>query len=174
VLGRSGDSEPRCTARILKHGSPSADDSTVALLPASTRVTTSRRRACPDAGAILVSTLTKVLLALAIVGTIGYDSLSVLTSQYRVRDDAVSAAQAGHDVLHNTGRKDAAAAAVVKYAEEHGDIIVKQGPAPGKQNGWYVSLRREARTIVTGYLPKLKDSVIGTAESTASDPLPAA
>jgi hypothetical protein len=60
---------------------------------------------------------------------------------------------------------------VIRFAAQNGDVVVRQGPAPERKNGWYVELRREARTIVASYVPRAKDSVVATASSTASDPL---
>jgi hypothetical protein len=155
----------------LKQGSREAEQTGVASVWSSSSVTAYPRRRANDAGAILVSTLTKVLLVLAVIGTIGYDSLSIFTTQYRVRDDAVQAALAGNIALHTTGSPAAARAAVIRYAAQNGDVIVRQGPAPDRKNGWYVELRREARTIVASYVPRAKDSIVATASSTASDPL---
>jgi hypothetical protein len=130
-----------------------------------------QRRA--DAGVVLLTTLTKVVVVLAIIGTLGYDSMSMLTTHYAVRDDAQAAALAGHDALRNTGHQAAAVAAVLAYAKEHGDIVVHQGvstTSPGK-NSWSVELRKEARTMVASHVPKAMNYVTASASSTASDPL---
>ena len=120
---------------------------------------------------ILVSTLSKVLLLLAVIGMLGFDSLSIASTQFHVRDDAVGAALAGNIALHSTGNKEAAKRAVLKFAADNGDVVVRQGPATDRKNGWFVELRREARTIVAGHVPKIQSSVVATSSSTVSDPL---
>ncbi|MBI1377957.1 MAG: hypothetical protein GC157_10835 [Frankiales bacterium] len=132
------------------------------------------RRLRSDAGVVLVTSLVKLVLVLGILGVVGYDSFSVLVGQYRVRDDAATAARAGSDALHATGRQSAAYAAVSAFAQEHGDVVVRQGPTTtpdGRRNAWFVELRRDAHTLVTSYVPGLKNYVVAQADSTASDPL---
>ena len=134
---------------------------------------TRRHRQRDDAGLVLLTTVTKVLLTLSIVGAIGYDSLSILTTQYSVRDDALAAAQIGHDALHSTGTASAAYAAVLAYAKEHGDIVVHQGlsKTSPRKNTWTVELKKQARTMVASHVPSVKNYVVATASSSASDPL---
>ena len=124
-----------------------------------------------DSGAILVSTLTKVLLVLAVIGMIGFDSLSIVSTQVHVRGDAEQAALVGNTALHESGSQAGAKAAVLKFAAQNGDVVVRQGPVPDRKNGWFVELRREARTIVAGHLPRISSYVVATATSTVSDPL---
>jgi streptogramin lyase len=143
----------------------------VASISASSSVTARARRHDQDAGVILVSTLSKVLLVLAVIGMLGFDSLSIAATQFHVRDDAVGAALAGNVALHSTGNTEAAKRAVLKFAADNGDVVVRQGPAPDRKNGWFVELRRDARTIVAGHLPKISTYVVAISSSTASDPL---
>jgi len=146
----------------------------VAQLSASTDASArTSRRPHGDVGVILVSTLTKLVLVLAVVGTIGYDTFSILTTQYRVRDDVLGAAQLANQVLHDGHTAQAATAAVRKYAADHGDVVVHQGPVTGRKNGWTVELRREAHTIAASYVPKAKNYVVASSTATASDELSA-
>lgn len=124
-----------------------------------------------DAGAILVTTVTKVLLVLAIIGMAGFDTLSIVSSQVRVRDDAQQAALVGNNALHQNGGVAGAKNAVLRFAAENGDVVVRQGPVPNVKNGWFVELRREARTVVAGHLPKIQSYVVATSSATVSDPL---
>jgi len=134
---------------------------------------TSRRPRRGDAGVIVIGALAKVLLALAVIGAIGFDSLSILTTQYSVRDDAQAAALAGHEALQSTGKQEAAYAAVLAFAKEHGDVVVSQGLSTTSKakNTWTVELRKQARTMVASYVPKVKNYIVATATSSASDPL---
>jgi hypothetical protein len=146
----------------------------VAQLRLSATRTAPRRVRGNDAGLVLVGALVKFLLVVGIVGVIGYDSLSILTTQYSVRDDASAAAIAGHDALANAmGRQSAAYAAVLAYAKDHGDVVVSQGPSntSGRRYSWTVELRRDAHTIIASRLPRVKQYVVATASASASDPV---
>ena len=120
---------------------------------------------------VLVGTLAKLLLAFAVVAAIAFDSFSVISAQVGVRDDAQAAAQAGHDAYANTGSAQAAYAAVLKYADAHGDTVVRQGFSTGPNHTVTVELQRKAHTIVASYLPKVKTYVIADAVSRATDPV---
>jgi len=124
-----------------------------------------------DSGVILVSTLAKVLLVLAVIGMMGFDSLSIVSTQVRVRSDAEQAALVGNTAMHQSGSQAGAKAAVLKFAAQNGDVVVRQGPVADRKNGWFVELRRDARTIVAGHLPKISSYVVATSSSTVSDPL---
>lgn len=140
-------------------------------LQASTRTTARGRALRSDAGVLVVGTLTKLLLFLAVVGTLGYDALSMAAAQVGVRDDAQEAALAGHDVLMGHGTPQMAYAAVLKYARDHGDEVVPTGFVVGTGNSVTVVLRREAHTIVSSHIPRLQNYVVATSTSTARDPL---
>ncbi len=118
----------------------------------------------------MVGTLTKVLLVLAVVGTAGYDGISITTTQLSIRDDAQAAAQLGHEALRDRGTPQAAYAAVVKYARAHGDTIVAKSFTVGSDNTVSVILQREANTIAASYVPKVSTYVVATAQASAGDP----
>jgi len=124
-----------------------------------------------DAGLLVIGTLTKLLLFLAVTATLGYDAFSMLATQVGVNDDAQEAAAAGHDVLTSHGTPQMAYAAVLKYAKEHDDQLVAGGFVIGTGNAVTVVLRREAHTIVSSHLPRLQNYVVATSTATARDPL---
>lgn len=140
-------------------------------LQAPTRRAARQRSRRSDAGVLVVGTLTKLVLFLAVVGTFGYDAISITAAQVGVRDDAQEAALAGHDVLMNHGTPQMAYAAVLSYAKEHDDQILPSGFVIGTGNSVTVVLSREAHTIVSSHLPRLKDYVVATSTATARDPL---
>jgi hypothetical protein len=123
-----------------------------------------------DVGVVMLGTLTKVLLVLAVVGTAGYDTVSITTTQLTVRDDAQAAAELGHEALRDRGTPQAAYAAVVKYAKAHGEAVVAKSFTVGSNNTVTVTLRRDAHTIAAEYVPKVSTYVVATATATASDP----
>ena len=118
----------------------------------------------------MIGTLTKVLLVLAVVGTAGYDAISITTTQLSIRDDAQAAAQQGHEALRDKGTPQAAYAAVVAYARSHGDVVVPKSFTVGSDNTVTVSLRRDANTIAAEYVPKVNAYVVATATASAGDP----
>ena len=118
-----------------------------------------------------MGTLAKLLLVFAVIGVLGFDSFSIIGAQVGVRDDAQAAAQAGHDAYVNTESAQAAYAAVLKYADEHGDVVVRQGFSTGKHHTVTVELQRTAKTVFAHYVPKVKTYVVADAVSRATDPV---
>ncbi|MDA8434827.1 MAG: hypothetical protein M0Z98_02425 [Actinomycetales bacterium] len=143
----------------------------MAPLQAPTRATARARSRRTDSGVLVVGTLARLMLVLAVVGTAGYDAISIASAHVMVSDDAQAAAIAGHDVLASRGTPQAAYAAVLKYAEEHGDVVVVNRFAIGKDDAVTVVLRREAHTIISSHLPRVQDYVVATATATVRDPL---
>jgi hypothetical protein len=122
-----------------------------------------------EAGVILVSTLTKVLLVLGVLGVVGYDSVAMSINSLSLKEDAQAAAQEGHQVLHDRQDPQAAYNAVVRFAKEHGLTVVPQSFAVSSNNTVTVELRREAPVIVARYLPRINSLVVATASASASD-----
>jgi hypothetical protein len=143
----------------------------VAPLRDSTRSAARARGRRSDAGLLVIGTLTKLLLFVAVVATFGYDALSMLVTHVGVDDDAQEAATAGHDVLANHGTPQMAYAAVLKYAQEHDDQLVPGGFVIGTGNAVTVVLRREAHTIVSSHLPRVQNYVVATSTATSRNPL---
>ena len=94
-----------------------------------------------DHGVFVLGSLLKTVLWVALIGVIGYDLISITTTQVTVRGDAQQAATVGSDTLHDTGDVTKAYAAVVAYARAHGEIVVAQGFTTGPHLG----VRRERR-----------------------------
>ncbi len=114
----------------------------------------------------------KTLVALSIIGAVGYDAISIISTQYFVRDQAQSAARLGHDTLRDQGSVAAAYASVVSYARSQGDTVVPNSFRTGPGNSVTVQLRRSAHTLAAHVIPPTKAYVTATATGTASDPLP--
>jgi hypothetical protein len=124
-----------------------------------------------DVGVILLSTLTKVLLVLGVLGVIGYDSVALSINTLSLKDDAQAAAQEGHQVLHDRKDPQAAYNAVVRYAKEHRLTVVPQSFAVSSNNTVTVEVRREAPVIVARYVPRLSSYVVATASASVGDPV---
>jgi hypothetical protein len=124
-----------------------------------------------DAGYILVSTLVKLVVTLAIVGTAGYDAFSLMATHIQVEDHASQAASIGHDKLKKTKSAQAAYAEIVKFAEEHGETVVPDSFRVGPKRSVTVTLTKTASTIAASHIPGLKNYVVAVATSTSTDPL---
>jgi hypothetical protein len=125
-----------------------------------------------DTGAIVVGTLAKLMIFLALIGTAGYDSISLASTHITVQDDAQEAAQVGHDLLVRHGTPQAAYAAVLAYCELHQDTLVPNSFVVVTANhSVELTLRREAHTIVSSHLPRVRNYVVATASAIATDPL---
>ena len=144
----------------------------MAPLQVETRAVVRARARHADTGAIVVGTLAKLMIFLALIGTAGYDSISLASTHITVQDDAAEAAQVGHDILVRHGTPQAAYAAVLAYCEQHQDTLVPDSFVIVKANhSVTLTLRREAHTIVSSHLPRVKNYVVATASAVAKDPL---
>jgi hypothetical protein len=128
-----------------------------------------RRSRRGDGGAVLVSTLAKAVLTVAIVGTIGYDAISIGATHLQTEDHAQQAAVMARDALVTKKTQKAAYAAAVAYAKESGDTLEKF--AISKDGSITVVLSRKARTIAASHVPRVKDYVTYTATAVVGDPL---
>ena len=124
-----------------------------------------------DAGAIVIGTLAKLLLILAVVGAVGYDGISIAGAQIGAQQDAQEAAMRANAALGGRGTPQMAYAAAFKYAKEHGDTLVTKSFTIGDRHAVTVVLRREAHTIIAGFLPKVKQYTVAVVTATFQDPL---
>ena len=144
----------------------------MAPLQAGTRADLRTTFAGSDAGVVVIGTLAKLMIFLAVMGSAGYDSLSLVAAHVSVAEDAQEAAMIGHGVLARNGTPQQAYAAVLEYCDEHGDTLARNGFAVVVTNrAVTVTLSRQAHTIVSARVPKLKEFVVATATATAKDPL---
>jgi hypothetical protein len=128
-----------------------------------------RRPPRGDVGVLVIGALAKTLLFIAVVGLVGYDSISVATTQINVHDQAQQAAQAGHEAYRAYGTTQAAYAAALQYAREHGDTLVVASFATGPNHSVTVELRREATTFFARWVPRVKNYAVADATATSSD-----
>ncbi len=115
------------------------------------------RRWADERGAILVSSLVKLVLVVGIVGVVGYDSLSIVRTQVELRDEASQAAQVAHDALREHATVQEAAAAAVAYATAHGATVPRGGVAVAKDGSVTVTLTATAPTLVAGRISALDE-----------------
>lgn len=110
-------------------------------------------------------------LALAIIGTAGYDAISMTSMHLQVQDHAQQAAALGYDALAQKHTSKAVYAAVLRYAEEVGDTVVPSGITIGKDKTVTVTLTNEAHTIAASHIPGAKNYVVATGTGSAGDPI---
>jgi Tfp pilus assembly protein PilV len=125
-----------------------------------------------EAGFVVLSTLVKTVLAVALVGMIGYDAFSVATTHLRVREQAQSAARAGYETYKNRPTPQAAFASVVAYARSQGYTVVPDSfSVTDERHTVEVSLERTAPTLLLKYIPGLSDYTLASGTGSVSDPL---
>ncbi len=110
-----------------------------------------------DGGAILLSSLVKFVVAIALVGVVGYDTLSIVHRQVTTRDDAQQTAQVAHDALRDRQTPQQAYAAALAYAEARDAKILHYGVA--KDGTVTITLTATAKTFVAGRIPPLQEYV---------------
>lgn len=124
-----------------------------------------------EAGFIVVGSLARITLALAFIGTAGYDSISIVSTHLQVQDHAQQAAALGYDAL-TAGQSDRAVrATIARYADEVGNSVAPSGISIAKDRTVTVTFTTQARTIAASHLPPLKTYVVATGTGTAGDPI---
>ena len=124
-----------------------------------------------DAGFIVVSSLAKITLAVAVIGTAGYDAISMTSTHLQVQDHAQQAAAIGYDTLILKRSEKAAYAAVVKYVHEQGDTLVPNSFTISKDHTVSLTLKGEARTIAASHIPTVKNYIVATGSASTGDPI---
>lgn len=127
------------------------------------------RRPRGEVGAILVSTLVKFALTLAILVVVVHDGFSLATTQVTLTDDAQQSAQAAHDVLQAGGTTAKAYAAAAAYAKGQGDTVVKGGFRIAADGSVTVVLQRTAPTLVAGRISAFDKYVTPQIAGTANN-----
>jgi len=171
-MGRGGEPGVAVATSRLKTRSRPADDNSVGpLFSLAAPCSDPRHGPVGDAGFIVVSSLAKITLAVAVIGTAGYDAISMTSTHLSVQDHAQTAAAIGYDTLVNTRSEKSAYKAVLKYVRDQGDTLVPGSFDIGKDRTVTVTLEGEARTIAASHLPAVKNYVVATGTGSAGDPI---
>jgi hypothetical protein len=80
-----------------------------------------------DRGSIVIGWLTKLFVAAAVVGVLGYDAVSIGQGRVSVGDEADQIAVDAHDTWATTASVDKAYATAVKEAAASGDSVPRLG-----------------------------------------------
>jgi len=124
-----------------------------------------------DSGVFILSSLTKVALVVLIVGVVGHDAISIVTTHIAATDQAVAAAEIGRDTLRDTGSPEAAYERAFGYARAHGDDLPSTSFTAGANNTVALTLTRIAPTLIAQYLSPLDSYRHANGHAVASDPV---
>jgi hypothetical protein len=101
-----------------------------------------------DRGAARLATMTWLVVVLAIIGVVGYDGFSALSSRVKAQNDAQTAAFAASQAWHNTENLDDAYQAAVTSVAGTGDVILTRHFVIDSDGTVHLLLRRRANSIV--------------------------
>jgi|APCry1669188879_1035177.scaffolds.fasta_scaffold30152_2 hypothetical protein len=124
-----------------------------------------------DRGAVVLSSLTRGVVAIGLVCAIAFDVISMTSASVHVHDDAVSAAQIGNETFRNSASQSAAISAVESFVRTTPDRLVAISVVEGGQHGIEVTLERTASTLVIGLIPPLRGNAHPRATVTGVDPI---
>jgi Tfp pilus assembly protein PilX len=122
-----------------------------------------------DRGAILITSLLKFVVIVAIVGVIGLDAISLTTTQVRLHSAVQEAAQVGHDAYANSHSSPTTVQQVDLYAKRHGYTVPANGIVIAADGTVTVTLAAKAQTIAAHYLSALNKYVDPQATATATN-----
>jgi hypothetical protein len=128
-----------------------------------------RRHAASERGDIVLGWLTRVVVTLAVVAVIAFDSIAIVTAHFSLSDDAQSAAEAANAAWNeHRGNVQDAYNAAAAYAEQHGEELPVKDFTVTPTGVVQVELTRKAATLVVGHLGPLKKlaEIHGTGQAT--------
>jgi hypothetical protein len=122
-----------------------------------------------DRGAIRVVTLTRLLVILAIVGVLGYDTFACMSTHVSTENDAQNAAFAASQAWHNNPNIDQAyQAAVTELASNPAEKVLTTGFTVDPDGTVHLVVVRKAKTILFGHIGGLKSWVVATEHGDAN------
>lgn len=123
-----------------------------------------------DRGDIVLGWLAKLVVALSVLGAIGFDGISLLHARVSVADIAGHAAVAARDAWQETKNADFAYAAAQRTAKDAGGTIPVQGMVIELDGSVRVTVERTAPTFMLRHVGKLKNAAHVTGHGQASPP----
>jgi hypothetical protein len=122
-----------------------------------------------DTGAIVLGWLTRVSVALGLIGVIAFDVISLGVTSLSVTDDAQAAARSAASAYAETKNVDRAyEAAADTLAKQNANDVVSAGTfAVSPEGRVSLTVEREAVTIVARYIPSIKDQLVLHADGEA-------
>ncbi|GAC1323261.1 MAG: hypothetical protein NVSMB13_02900 [Mycobacteriales bacterium] len=101
-----------------------------------------------ERGDVILGWLTKVTLALALLGLVAFDSISLVVAHVAAQDDAVEAVTAGAEAWKARPDLQAAYNAAAKVADGHTDSVETATFSADPDGTVHLRLHRKATTLV--------------------------
>jgi hypothetical protein len=111
----------------------------------------------PDAGDVILSWLTRVVLVIAATAVVGFDGLSIAVAHVSAQDDANSAAVAAATAW--VGEKGAPAPTLLaaqNSAAQHGETVLPRSLTVDADGTVHLKLERDATTVVIRHIGPLR------------------
>lgn len=110
-----------------------------------------------DRGDIVLGWLTKLVATLAVLGVIGFDAISLVSTRFQAEDHAQTAARTASETYRSSKNLQAAYDAAVAEVAVHGDTIDPASFAVGTDGTTTLTLRRTASTMLVEKVGPLRD-----------------
>jgi hypothetical protein len=121
-----------------------------------------------DRGAVRLVTLSRLVVILAILGVIGYDGFSIMSSHVATENDAQTAAYAASQAWHNTPNIDLAYEAAVDSLAGKDDTVLTQDFTVDPDGTVHLLVRHTAHTLVVQRIGALKHLGVTTEHGDAN------
>jgi hypothetical protein len=121
-----------------------------------------------DRGALRLVTVTRLVVALAIVGVFGYDGFAILSNHVSTENDAQTAAYAASQSWHNDPNLSLAYQAAVQSISGKGDTVLTQSFTVDSDGNIHLLVRHTVHTIVFGRVGPLKHLTVTTESGDAN------
>ena len=127
-------------------------------------------RSC-DRGAVMLTSLTKWVVAIALLCIAAFDGFSLATASVHVHDDAETAARIGNETYQNSSSQTAAIRAVESFVQTTSDRLISVRVLAGSHHSIEVTLGRTAPTILASVIPQFRSSTHPQATVIGTDPI---
>jgi hypothetical protein len=114
------------------------------------------RKTGNDRGAARLSTLTFLIVVLAIIGVVAFDGVSVMSSRVTAQNDAQTAAYAASQSWHSNQNLDEAYQAAVTSLAGKADTVLTHHFTIDADGTVHLLVRRKARTVLLNHIGPLK------------------
>ena len=110
-----------------------------------------------DRGDIVLGWLTKVVVTLGVLGVIGFDAMSLVSTRFQAEDHGQLAARTASATYQSSKSLQAAYEAAVAEVAEYGDVVDPASFAVAPDTTITLTLRRTARTMLVERIAPLRD-----------------
>jgi hypothetical protein len=128
----------------------------------------------PDAGDVILSWLTRVVLVIAATALVGFDGLSIAVAHVSAKDDAKTAAVAAATAwVSDKGALAPTLLAAQNSAAQHDETVLPNSITVGADGTVHLKLQRDATTLLIRHIGPLRSWAIviakgsGKADSTS-------